>query len=124
MNQNFYSRIFRATLIDVSRQKPSMNRTETLPEDEPCILQFLWCIATQFKPRVPNRHLIEWNTELNSGISTQMLVREEEELITRFKSPIKERDGIGRCADNPVVPAAERLDVCRRVHIGDRDQRI
>src|SRR5262245_54896377 len=121
MDQNFYSGSFRTALIDVSRQKSSMHRTEALPEDESCILQFLRWVSTQIEPGVPGCHLVEWNAELYPGVPAQMLVRKEKELLMLFKRPIEKWHSIGRCADHPAVTAAESLDVCRRIHIGNWD---
>ncbi len=84
MDQNPDSGIFRAPLIDVARQKPSMNRAEASPKNYARVFQLLGRIAAQVQPRIPHDHLIERYSEFHPSIAAQMLIGKEKQLLALF----------------------------------------
>src|SRR5678816_3425432 len=82
-------------------------------------MKVLFSVASQLLVRIPECHLIEGDAELRPGVQAQMLVGEEEHLVELFQVNIKERNGVRRCTNDAFIPAAERLDRGRRIHVGD-----
>ena len=104
-----------------------MHRAVPAPEDHPSLLQLLAGHAAVRLVRVPEDAFVEGQAELTDrGVAAEVLVGQEQHLAGAVDaSGLVERPPqrglrVGRRADRPAVPAGERLDGRRRVHVGDR----
>ncbi len=57
----------------------------------------------------------------DGGVAAQVLVRQEEDLLTLLEGPVEGALGVGGGADRAAVLAGERLDVGGGVHVRHRD---
>ncbi len=106
--------------LNLFRPEHLVYRAEPLPENDPRIPDLLLAQPPHWLLIVPHHHLIERNPHCRPGVSTQMLIREEEHLLPLRKGPLQHVTRIGGGADNPTMAAAKPLQVCCRVDIGDR----
>ncbi len=114
---------FCAELGDVLGQEHLVNAAMPLPEDHPAAADRLGRVAAQrLLLRVPQRHLLQRNAHRPGRVPAQVLVGEEQHAAAAGEGPIEHGPRVGRRADDAAVPAAKRLQVGRRVDVGDRHQ--
>src|SRR5262245_30178884 len=91
MNQNLHARDLVAHFVDMPRFEPAMDRTVAAPKYELRFEQLLGCISTQLFVRIPERHLVERDSELRPGVPSEMLVGKEEHLVELFQVNVEQR---------------------------------
>src|SRR5687768_4773840 len=84
MHQHLHAWNIFADLIDVPRLEPSVHRTMPSPQDQFRGAQFVFGVSTEIFMRVPQRHFIEWYSELRTGVSSEMLIGKKEHLVEFF----------------------------------------
>ena len=92
----------------------------SFPQDDPTLHQLFRVVATKLLVRIPESHLLESETELNAGVSAQMLVGEEQNLVRPFQSPAHDGPSVRGRTDRPVMASTECFDAGGRIHVGDR----
>ena len=110
-----------AELVDVLGLEHLVDAAMPLPQDHPAAADRLGRVAAEsIFVRVPERHLLQRNAHAQGGVAAQVLIGEEQHAAAPREGPIEHGRGVGRGADDPAVPPAERLQVGRRVDVGDR----
>ena len=110
MDENFDAGDFASHLFDVPGAEATVDGAVALPQNQTRAPEFVGGVAAEFLRRIPQRHLFERDAELDAGVSAQMLIREEEELVGLCEILVEERDGVRRSADDAFVLAAEGFD--------------
>src|ERR1051326_7087013 len=109
--------ITRPNLPDVLWQKALMHRTVTIPKNDAAVFQNFYSITPQLFVWIPDGHDIQPQPQTVAGISSQMLIRQKQDLIAPFQGPTHYRRSVRRSANRPVMLAAECLDRRRGVHV-------
>ena len=97
-----------------------MHRTVAFPEQDARLPDLLRRQAAEFEVGVPDDHLVHRDAHVVAGPPAEMLIGEEQYLGPLRESPFGDGAGIGRGAHDAAMFAAERLQIGRRVDVGDR----
>jgi hypothetical protein len=108
-------------LGNMERKKSLMDRTMSLPQNHAAAVQDFGGVSAEIFERIPHRHLFQPQTQGISRISTEVLIRQEQDPVSAFQSPAHDRSCVGRRTDRAVMTPAKRFDACGRVHISDRN---
>ena len=119
VDQHLDPGVLPAELGDVRRLEHLVDRAMPLPEQDLARDEGLLGVAAQREPGVPERHLAEGDAHGPRGVPAEVLVGEEEDPAAAGERPVEDGPGVRRGADDPAVPAAEGLEVGRRVDVGD-----
>src|SRR6266446_7972308 len=90
------------------------------PKNQPGLPKLFFGIAAEILRRIPNNHLVQRYAELNTRVAAKMLIREKEQFVSSLQALIKQRHGIRRCTNQPVMRPTKRLDCGCRIHVCDR----
>ncbi|MDQ0690503.1 hypothetical protein QF047_001463 [Arthrobacter sp. W4I7] len=69
------------------------------------------------------RHLLQGHAQCLGGVAAQVLVREEQHPLAALERPLQDGFSVRGGADDAAVLAAESLQGCGGIHVGDRDDR-
>ena len=117
-------RVLGAERGDLLGREPLVDRAVALPEEEGGVLGLGLGQPAQVEARVPQRHVVVRVAHRDPGVAPEVLVREEQHLVSLGERPPQHRLGIARRADGAAVTAHERLDGRRRVHVRDRHEAL
>ena len=123
MHHHLDAGVVGACLGDLGGVEPLVNRAEAVPQNHAGIGKRGLGVAAEFLARVPHRHLLERDPHCLGCVAAKVLIGEEQHPLAALECPFQHRAGVGGGAHDSAVAAAERLQSCRRVHVGDRDDR-
>src|SRR6185295_6499939 len=109
MHQYGNAGILRAHSGDMRWKESLMNRTVPFPKDDPAVAQLHFRIAAKLFKRIPHRHFVQSKTKTVGGVTSEMLVRKEQNLVAAIQRPAKNGRGIGRRANRSAMTSAKCL---------------
>src|SRR5215469_16767059 len=119
MNDDANAGLFASDRVDVLGAEALMDRAVALPENDLRLREGLRAVPAEFLERVPDNHLVEWNSHAVAGVAPEMLIRQKEDLLAALKSPFHDLGRVGACANRAAMLAGEGLDGGSGVHVGD-----
>ncbi len=121
MHEHLHPGEIGARLLDLIDAEALVHRAEPVPEDHPGLVEGVGVVAAERPVGVPHRHAFERHPHRLGGVASEVLVGEEQHALPALESPFEHGCGIRRGADDAAVLAAEPLQRCRGVHVGDGD---
>ena len=70
-------------------RESGVDRAVALPQDDLGVGELLLGVAAHLLERVPQNHLIDADPHLEAGVSSEMLVRQEEDAAAPFEVPTR-----------------------------------
>jgi hypothetical protein len=87
MHNDMNSGVAKPSKVDLLNGKALVHRTKTVPENNASFAQGRLIKTTYWLVRIPDRHLLEWNSHRFSSGPAKVLVREKEHSLSALKRP-------------------------------------
>ncbi len=122
VHEDLDPRVLFAEAVDVFGAEHLMNTAVTFPQHNAAVLQFGFCVSTQFeRVRIPHRHFSVLDAHGQRRIATVVLIRKKQDAITSLEGPSNHGSRIAARANDSAVSTAERFQACGTVDIGHWD---